>query len=239
MRVLKAEFLKLRKSKVLLSFFILPIISAIFGTFNYMQNTEILTNGWYSLWTQHTLFLSYFFLPVLIGLICSYSFRIEQGCFNSFLSVPISRLQLLLGKFLICTLFSISALIVTAVFYLISGFYCGLEGVPFEILSWIIKGIFGVLAIVSVQTLFSLLIRNFAVPVGLSFIFGIFALILITVDLWFLSPYSLIAVGLNSNGSDVLNNSQNAVYIILSIIFILLGILISNVILSYRDSSNN
>ncbi|MFR2020841.1 MAG: hypothetical protein ACLS6G_10240 [Christensenellales bacterium] len=31
-----------------------------YGTFNYLQNLEILTDGWYSLWTQHTLFYSLF-----------------------------------------------------------------------------------------------------------------------------------------------------------------------------------
>ena len=44
--------------------FVMPLISASYGTFNYLQNLEILHERWYSLWTQHTLFYSMlFFLP--------------------------------------------------------------------------------------------------------------------------------------------------------------------------------
>ena len=30
-------------------FFVLPILSATYGTFNYLQNLEILTDGWYKI----------------------------------------------------------------------------------------------------------------------------------------------------------------------------------------------
>ena len=55
-RCICAENRKLHASPIWLMFLILPIISAGYGTFNYLQNLEILTDGWYSLWTQHTLF---------------------------------------------------------------------------------------------------------------------------------------------------------------------------------------
>ena len=61
-RCICAENRKLHASPIWLMFLILPIISAGYGTFNYLQNLEILTDGWYSLWTQHTLFYSLFFL---------------------------------------------------------------------------------------------------------------------------------------------------------------------------------
>lgn len=44
-------------------FFVIPLISASYGTFNYLQNLEILHERWYSLWTQHTLFYSMLFFP--------------------------------------------------------------------------------------------------------------------------------------------------------------------------------
>lgn len=69
--VLRAEQMKLKRSPVWLAFLILPIFPAIMGTFNYIQNVSILQDQWYSLWTQHTLFTCYFFLPALIGVYCS------------------------------------------------------------------------------------------------------------------------------------------------------------------------
>lgn len=64
-RTIRAEWMKLRRSPVWLAFFLLPILAAVMGTFNYLQNTNILQDEWYSLWTQHTLFTCYFFLPAI------------------------------------------------------------------------------------------------------------------------------------------------------------------------------
>ena len=61
-RCIAAENRKLHASPIWAMFFLLPVISAGYGTFNYLQNLEILKDGWYSLWTQHTLFYSYVFL---------------------------------------------------------------------------------------------------------------------------------------------------------------------------------
>lgn len=55
-RCIAAENRKLHRSPIWLLFFVMPLISASYGTFNYLQNLEILHERWYSLWTQHTLF---------------------------------------------------------------------------------------------------------------------------------------------------------------------------------------
>ena len=65
-RCILAENRKLHASPIWAMFFVLPILSATYGTFNYLQNLEILTDGWYSLWTQHTLFYSMLFFPAMV-----------------------------------------------------------------------------------------------------------------------------------------------------------------------------
>ena len=64
LQLYKAERMKLRRSPVWLVFIVVPAVPAFLGTMNYLNNIEILTSEWYSLWTQHTLFTSYFFLPI-------------------------------------------------------------------------------------------------------------------------------------------------------------------------------
>ena len=54
-KAVHAERLKLRRSPVWLAFIALPMISAFFGTFNYLNNIELLKSEWLSLWTQHSL----------------------------------------------------------------------------------------------------------------------------------------------------------------------------------------
>ena len=72
-KLICAEFMKLRRSPVWLAFIVMPVIPALMGTFNYLENLEILHSEWYSLWTQHTIFTDYIFLPLLIGIYCSYT----------------------------------------------------------------------------------------------------------------------------------------------------------------------
>ena len=45
-RCILAENRKLHASPIWAMFFVLPILSATYGTFNYLQNLEILTDGW-------------------------------------------------------------------------------------------------------------------------------------------------------------------------------------------------
>ena len=77
-RCICAENRKLHASPIWLMFLILPIISAGYGTFNYLQNLEILTDGWYSVWTQHTLFYSMFFFPAMVAAYAVYLWRLEH-----------------------------------------------------------------------------------------------------------------------------------------------------------------
>ena len=72
-KLIRAELMKLRRSPVWLAFIVMPVIPALMGTFNYLENLELLHSEWYSLWTQHTLFTDYIFLPLLIGIYCSYT----------------------------------------------------------------------------------------------------------------------------------------------------------------------
>ena len=44
----------------------------------YLQNLEILTDGWYSLWTQHTLFYSMLFFPAMVATYAAYLWRLEH-----------------------------------------------------------------------------------------------------------------------------------------------------------------
>ena len=74
-RCILAENRKLHASPIWVMFFALPILSAIYGTFNYLQNLEILTDGWYSLWTQHTLFYSMLFFPAMVAAYAAYLWR--------------------------------------------------------------------------------------------------------------------------------------------------------------------
>ena len=65
---MKSEKIKIRRSFIWLAFFLIPIVPAIMGVQNYLNNLLYLKSGWYSLWTQVTLFYTDFFFAPLIAI---------------------------------------------------------------------------------------------------------------------------------------------------------------------------
>lgn len=109
-KLIKAERLKLKRSPLWLAFLFMPVIPALLGTLNYMANIEILQSEWFSLWTQHTLFTCYFFLPIMIGIYSSYIMRQEENNrnWNKVLSMPVSKNLVFIAKLVQVFLWSFS-----------------------------------------------------------------------------------------------------------------------------------
>ena len=152
-KLIRAELMKLRRSPVWLAFIVMPVIPALMGTFNYLENLELLHSEWYSLWTQHTLFTDYIFLPLLIGIYCSYTMYIEQKNhnWNRVLTAPVPKGTVFAAK-LVCVGFLIllSELWI-AVLYVVSGKLVGLSAaVPLgELTVWCLFGTLGGIALSS------------------------------------------------------------------------------------------
>lgn len=237
LRLLKAEGLKLKRSPVWLAFVIIPVIPAVLGTLNYMYNIDILTEQWESLWTQHTLFTCYFFLPVLIGIYCAYIMNIENSCWNKVLTMPVKRTAVFMAK--LCSasfMVLLSELLILALFR-ISGGIIGLT-TPFPLKQAVIRCIFGTMGGITAagfQLLLSLYIRNFALPTAIALCGGISALGFISKDLGNLWLYSLMAYGMNSNSPNQLSESGYFSFIGVCIMYIICISILSNIIFSRKD----
>ncbi|MCM1387981.1 MAG: ABC transporter permease [Bacillus sp. (in: Bacteria)] len=222
-KTITAERMKLKRSPVWLAFFALPILSAFFGTFNYMNNRGVLQNEWYSLWTQHSLFLCYLFMPALIGTYCSYLWRLEhmRNNWNSFLTAPVPLSALYLGKLFQAVVMIIAGNAWIFLLYFLCGKFCGLPGyIPKESAGWFLCGIVGGIAICCIQLAVSMLIRSFAVPIGVSLAGSIGGLVMTNQGWGLYYPYSLYSLGMRAN------NPQRAldikVFTISSILYIVL-----------------
>lgn len=222
-KAVRAERLKLRRSPVWLAFIALPIISAFFGTFNYLNNIEILKSEWFSLWTQHSLFLCYFFMPSLIGTYCSYLWRLEhtRHNWNSFLTSPISRSALYFGKLTQAVLMTILGNLWIFFLYYVCGRLAGLDGpFPKEAAGWFLFGTAGALAICCVQLFFSLIIRSFAIPIGISMAGGIFGLLITNKGMGLCYPYSLYSMGMRANNPNLALDASTHLVNSLTYVFI-------------------
>lgn len=237
LKLLKAEKMKLKRSPVWLAFFIMPIIPAVLGTLNYMNNIEILKSEWYSLWTQHTLFTCYFFLPVMIGVCCAYIMKLEHNNnnWNKILTMPMNRSIIFISKSLIVTFMIMISEIWIGILFIISGKAANLTGPPYSlIIIWCLFGTLGGMVMASIQLILSLLIKSFALPVGIAFAGGLSGLVFLAKNLGHIWPYSLMAYGMNSNSPQHMLKSGSGAFIAVCIVFIIIFTAIGSIIMNKR-----
>ena len=223
-KTIKSERLKLKRSPVWLAFFILPIISAFFGTFNFWANQGLLKNEWYSLWSQHTLFLCYIFMPALIGTYCSYLWRLEHlnNNWNVLMTAPVPVANVFLAKLAVIFRVTLLTQLWLGVLYFLCGKFCRLPGmIPTEILVWLLRGTLAAGAVGTLQLLLSMVIRSFAVPIGLAAAGGIIGFIVSNKGWSMYWPYSVMLLGMNSNKSaDSLRQDLIPFFVSLTVFFL-------------------
>lgn len=233
-----AENYKLRHSAIWFACFLLPIIPAVYGAFNYTQNLGILTHEWYSLWTQATLFYATFFYAPLIALYCSYLWRMEHlnHNWNVLMTSPVPIRDIFLGKLVIILKVTLFTQIWMFILYLLCGKLIGLPGFPdFSIFLWACRGTIAAIAIGALQLLLSMIIRSFAVPIGIALAGSIIGLLASTKDMDFLWPYALMLMGMNSNKETDVLTGDIASFLLATLFYFLLFTAISILILKKRD----
>ncbi len=238
-RMLKAERMKLKRSPIWIAFVLMPIVPALLGTINYMGNIELLKSEWYSLWTQHTLFTCYFFLPILLGVYCSYIMHEEENNrnWNKVLTMPQSRSMVFLSKLITAGFMILFSEIWIAVLFVVSGKLVGMTApIPFgKIAVWCAFGTLGGIVMASVQLLASLFVKSFALPVGIALGGGLSGLLFLAKNLGHIWPYSLMAYGMNSNAPQELLAGGYVQFILICLFYIGLFTIASTVILHRRD----
>ena len=237
LRVLRAERIKYRRAPVWLAVVILPLFPAVLGTANYLANLEVLQQQWYSLWTQHTLFASYFFLPALLAVFCAWQWRLEYARhhFNNLLAAPVSHWAVYLSKLLPAVGMSFLAQLVTGLLFLAGGAAAGIDApVPPQLAEWLLCGGLGGMAVCAVQLFLSLLLPSFAIPVAIALVGGIAGLMVTAqgLGLWF--PYSLLSLGMRAN--DPTMELNVAVLFLSSVGYTCLFALLTVLLLKKRDS---
>lgn len=206
LRCIRAEREKLRRSGIWLLFLAIPVIAAVYGTFNYNMNLGILTHGWYDLWTQYTLFYATFFFGPLIGVYASYLWRLEHRGhnWNVILAAPVRPMCLFAAKFWVVMEMTLLTQLWLLVLFVLGGkLGAGLPGLPpAELVVWLLRGTMGSVAIVSLQLLLSMVISHFALPVLIA-LGGSIGGLLMTSRGWGLCwPYALMLLGMNSNKTE-------------------------------------
>lgn len=236
---IRAENRKLHASPIWVMFFLLPVISAVYGTFNYLQNLEILTDGWYSLWTQHTLFYSMLFFPAMVATYAAYLWRLEHlgHNWNLIMASPVRPLALFAAKFVVVA--KLALLTHTFVFCLYV--FCGkifaqLPGWPPVVLPlYLLRGAVGALAVIAAQLVLAMVIRSFAVPIFLGLLGGIVGIFVGSKGYSLLWPYALMQAGMNANKSEDILAGSYAMFFISCAFWLVSMFLLAWLLLRKRD----
>lgn len=222
---ISAELLKLRHSRIGLVLAILPIVSLLIGCANFYFNRGVLQNGWYSLWTQVSLFYGEFFLPILIAICAAYVCRLEHlnRNWNMVLTSPVSVASIVLAKWMVVSLLILFAQSLFMLFYWLAGTLFSLPGpFPVETIGWAIRGWFASLSISALQLGLSMRIRSFATPIGISLCAVFIGLGMYIVKLGLFFPFSLLTIGMSVLSQDQLTDTQNILFWVVNIVFILI-----------------
>lgn len=229
-----AEFLKLKGSPAWIAFFITPVLAAVIGTLNYQANIDILTEGWYSLWSQHTLFICYFFMSVIIGIFVGCIWRVEHtGTNMNLLMTHQSPFQIVIGKYAVTCFITTLSMIWILALYLISGRIVHVDGtIPLELPRWILLGTIGIYAICAFQMFLALVIRNFVMPIIIGFIGGLSGVGFVSKGVPYFSPYSLFDLAMNQRELGSANTTQ---FLLVAMCFILGFLALSTCYLYHSD----
>lgn len=237
-KLLKADRYKLKGAPVWLAFLLMPVVPALLGTLNYMANIELLQSEWYSLWTQHTLFTCYFFLPVMLGIYCAYLMRLEHSNhnWNKVLTMPVPAYQIFISKLLTASFMLCASQIWIGILFVLSGKIAGLTApVPIELTGWLACGTLGGIVMVSIQLCLSLAIKSFALPVGLSLAGGISGLVALAKGFGHVYPYALMAYGMKANAPQTMMDSGYLAFAAICLLYIVLFTVTGSLLLSRRD----
>lgn len=219
---LPVELIKIRRTPIWIAFLTLPLISALIGTANYLNNLALLKSTWFSLWTQHSLFFCLFFMPPLVGVYASYLWRLEHSGSNwnmVLVNTPVWRL--VFDKIAVCSVVTFFTLGWLCILYVICGLYVGFsEPVPPDLIEWFACGVLGGAAVCAVQCFLSLVIRSFAIPVGMALLGGFAGLAATAAGHYYILPYSLMSRGMRANNPNL--TVDLPAYICCAVIFIIL-----------------
>ena len=141
-------------------------------------------------------------LPALIGTYCSYLWRLEhtRHNWNSFLTAPVPISILYLGKLTQAVRVTILGNLWIFLLYYVCGKFARIpSSFPREALSWFLCGTLGSVVVCCVQLLLSLLIRSFAIPIGIALAGSIFGLFMTNRNYGMNYPYSLYCMGMRAN----------------------------------------
>ena len=196
--LLKIEFMKVKRSKIVPLIFIAPLLVVSSGVANLsMYFTPEYTNAWPAMFIQSALLYAYYLLPFSMIVVCVMiaGRETQNNGILKMLALPVSRQAVSLAKFCVLVFYLFMEMVVFWAVFIVSGWIAtytsGItETMPFlYLLKWCDGLFLTMLPSVAVMWSLTVLFEKPLMSVGLNLLLVIPGLLAGATPVWFLYPY--------------------------------------------------
>ena len=196
--LLRIEFMKVKRSRIVPLIFIAPLLVVISGIANLSSYfTPEYTNAWPAMFIQSALVYAYYLLPFSMIVVCVMIAGRESGNNGilKMLALPVSRYALSLAKFCVLAFYLLMEMVVFLVVFVIAGLVAtqtmGItETLPFlYLLKWCIGLFLTMLPCVAAMWAITVLFEKSLFSVGVNLLLVIPGVLVANTPLWIVYPY--------------------------------------------------
>lgn len=198
LQLLKIEFMKVKRSKIVPLIFIAPLLVVASGIANLSQYfTPEYTNAWPAMFIQSALLYAYYLLPFSMIVVCVMIAGRETGNNGilKMLALPVSRHALSLAKFCVAVFYLLMEMVVFLAVFVIAGLVAtstmGInETLPvLYLLKWCVGLFLTMLPCVGTMWAITVLFEKPLLSVGLNVLLVIPGILIASTPLWIAYPY--------------------------------------------------
>ena len=198
LELLKIEFMKVKRSKIVPLIFIAPLLVVVSGIANLSNYfTPEYTNAWPAMFIQSALVYAYYLLPFSMIVVCVMIAGRETGNNGilKMLSLPVSRHMLSIAKFCVLVFYLFMETVVFLAVFVTAGLLAthtmGItETLPvLYLLKWCACLFLTMLPCVAIMWAITVLFEKTLLSVGLNLFFVIPGILIANTPLWIVYPY--------------------------------------------------
>ena len=198
LELLKIEFIKVKRSKIIPLIFIAPLLVVASGVANLQSYfSPEYTNAWAAMFIQSALVYAYYLLPLSMIVVCVMIAGRETGNNGilKMLVLPVSRYALSAAKFCVLLFYLLMEMIVFLVIFTITGLIAAnsagiTEALPvMYLLKWCVSLFLTMLPATAAMWAVTVLFERQLLSVGLNLLLVIPGVLVANTPLWVVYPY--------------------------------------------------
>ncbi|WP_312942615.1 ABC transporter permease [Oscillibacter sp.] len=198
LELLKVEFMKVKRSKIVPLIFVAPLLVVASGIANLSSYfTPEYTNAWPAMFIQSALVYAYYLLPLSMVVVCIMiaGRETQNNGVLKMLALPVSRYALSLAKFCVLMFYLLMEMVVFIAVFVAAGFIAtsimGItETLPvLYLLKWCVGLFLTMLPCVATMWAVTVLFEKPLLSVGLNLLLVIPGVLVANTPLWIVYPY--------------------------------------------------